>query len=533
MPDAREPAQVPPARDGRRRDRPQDDDSWGAFLVRSVAPGMIATTLVAIGAYGVGWLPLDTSVITWPVVDAMRSTLLGSIVSKGSVIVGVALLLQAWLLLGHDVLRGRTHRIDRLWVALAAWSLPLVLAPPLFSRDVYSYYAQGKLMVMGLDPYTHGSASVPGWFPDGVDPMWAEAPTPYGQVFLLLERGVAAFADAMPYTGAMMFRGIALAGVAMLAWGVPRLAEIGGIAPAKALWLGVLNPLVLMHFVSGCHNDSLMIGLVVVGLVAAASGRAVWGVVLTTLGAAVKPVALVVLPFVGLLWAGSTSGWSRRWRLWVATVAIAGAILVGLAVATRTGVGWISALGTPGAVVTWLSPPTAVALALGAIAGLFGLEITGALVTVCRLIGTAATVAVIAWLCLKPEGRTPVRAAALVMLALVALGPVVQPWYLLWSIPLFAASGLRRSELRIAVTLISILTLWGLVTSSATQDALLKLSDGVALILVAAVVAVILAASPRERRLLLGEESWDRIEPEGPAAIARKASLTMCRPPRR
>ena len=41
----------------------------------------------------------------------------------------------------------------------------------------------------------------------------------------------------------------------------------------------------------------------------------------------------------------------------------------------------------------------------------------------------------------KPQGRTAVRALVLAFLAVVALGPVVQPWYLLWVLPLAAATG--------------------------------------------------------------------------------------------
>lgn len=501
------------------------------FVLRSVVPGALATTLVAIGAFGVGWLPLDTSLLSWPVVDAMRSTLIGSIVCKASVIVGVALLLQSWLLLGHDVLRGRVPQPSRLWLALAAWCAPIVLAPPLFSRDVYSYFAQGKLMAAGLDPYTNGSASIPGWFPAGVDPMWAEAPTPYGQVYLLLERGVAEFAGTKPYTGAMTFRFLAVVGVALMAWGVPKLARAGGIPPAKALWLGVMNPLVIMHFISGCHNDSLMIGMIVAGLAVAACHHRILGVVIVVLGSSVKPIGLIALPFVGLIWAGRAATVRRRWLCWAGTAGIALVILGLLAVTTRTGFGWISALGTPGAVETWLSPPTAIGMILGAGIDLLGLHVANTVIAICRGLGTLASAVFLVWLCLKPEGRTPVRGAALGLLAIVVLGPVVQPWYLLWSIPLFAASGLSRIEFRVAIVGITGLSLWGLVTSSATQDALLRVPDGVALLVVAAVIVLVLAVSPQERRLLLGEGRSFALEPETVEALARRQELLVVRAP--
>ena len=86
----------------------------------------------------------------------------------------------------------------------------------------------------------------------------------------------------------------------------------------------MLNPIVLMHFVSGAHNDALMVGLVVAGLALAAQQRCIWGAVAVSLAVAVKPIALIALPFVGLLWAGRDGGWVDRIRSW----AFAGLALV-------------------------------------------------------------------------------------------------------------------------------------------------------------------------------------------------------------
>lgn len=526
------PGRIPPARDpsARHVPAPASGDTWLDFFIRAVIPGTIGTILIGIGALGVGWLPVDTVLLDNPVVDALRSTSLGAIVAKIAIVAGVILLLQAWLLLGFDVMRGLDRDIKRLWVALAAWCAPLMFCPPLFSRDVYSYFAQGKLMVAGIDPYTHGSSSVPGWFNDGVDPMWAEAPTPYGQFWLLLAKGAAQFTGPHPYSGALVMRVLTVAGVVMLAWAVPKIAFHCGISPSKALWLGVLNPLVLMHFVSGAHNDALMVGLIVAGFAVTLERWPLLGVVLVTLGGSVKPIGLVALPFIGLLWAGSRPRWSKICLRWIYTGLISGAILAVLAIYTKTGLGWIEALATPGAVRTWLSPPTAVGMAVGGFAGIFGFEITDTTVAVARLIGTGATLVILAWLCLRPWGRTPIRGAALALFTLVALGPVVQPWYVLWSLPLFAAAGLNRIELKTTLIGTAGFTLFGLVTSSATQDSLVQVSDAFGLVIVAIVIAILLAASPRERRLVLGEQEDAGIAPEDPPARARAMLLTMQRP---
>ena len=123
----------------------------------------------------------------------------------------------------------------------------MAISPPLFSRDVYSYFGQGRLLLEGYDPYTTGVSVLPGWFTFGADPM-GETPTPYGPFFLLLSRGVAAFSGSQAYLGALMFRLIAVLGLLLMLWAVPKPAQQHGINPAKAVWLTVLNPLVIMHF---------------------------------------------------------------------------------------------------------------------------------------------------------------------------------------------------------------------------------------------------------------------------------------------
>jgi len=101
-------------------------------------------------------------------------------------------------------------------------------------------------------------------------------------------------------------------------------------------------------------------------------------------------------------------------------------------------------------------------------------------------------VVIVARLLLKPQGRTAVRSMMLAFLAVVALGPVVQPWYLLWVLPLAAASGLSPRELRVVLFLVAGFTLYGIWETSASADSLLDLSDGLAMF--AAAVAVLLLA---------------------------------------
>ena len=145
-------------------------------LARYALPGLLGTALMALGSLGVGWLPASSALLDWAIVGTLRTTSGGEVFSRVAVLTGVALLLQAWLVLGHDVLDGLERGERRLAGILAIWIVPLLLMPPLFSRDAYSYFAQGQLVQSGLNPYETGVSALPGWFLTGADPLWAESP---------------------------------------------------------------------------------------------------------------------------------------------------------------------------------------------------------------------------------------------------------------------------------------------------------------------------------------------------------------------
>ncbi len=504
------------------------------FVAHHGLPGLVGTGLVAVGALGIGWTPPTSDFLRAFPVEILRSTLAGSLLSRALVIVGLVVLLQAWLLLGSTLMeRGRAGRVDprELYAVLAAWSLPLLLAPPLFSRDAFSYYVQGRVFATGHDPTTIGVSVIPGWMDDGADPMWVESPTPYGPLFLLIERTVASAAHPNGYLAALGFRLVAVIGVGLTAWAVTSLAQRHGIDPDRALWLGVLNPVVLMHLVSGAHNDALMIGLVTAGIALAAAQRCLWGAVLIGLAMTVKPIAIVALPFVGLLWAGIGAGWWPRIRSWLLALVAAGATAACAFLFADAGRGLISAtFGTPSGVITWLSPSTAVGKSIGLATTYLGWtsDITPVL-GIARLLGMVAALAIIAWLVLVPAGRSPAAGAGLALLAIVVLGPVVQPWYLLWCLPLLAATGLGLRSMRVVVFLTAFFTVHAMIESSTNADNVSGWIDAVTLVVAVAVVAIVMLASPRERRLLLGDPEHEALEPVTPEQVARHQAMTWPR----
>ena len=161
------------------------------------------------------------------------------------------------------------HRTAASWPARPCCGpLPLAVAPPMFSRDVYSYLAQSAILARGLDPYVLGPAEALGVddpLTRSIPTIWRDTPAPYGPLFLVLGRGITALTGNDVVLGVLAHRVLALAGLAMIVWALPRLARRCGLDAGLALWLGAANPLVLFHLVSGIHNEALMIGLMLVG----------------------------------------------------------------------------------------------------------------------------------------------------------------------------------------------------------------------------------------------------------------------------
>ncbi|MFA7323341.1 MAG: polyprenol phosphomannose-dependent alpha 1,6 mannosyltransferase MptB [Candidatus Nanopelagicales bacterium] len=479
------------------------------LLLRHGLPGFIGTTCIAVGALGVGWLPGTTELLTNPIVDSLRGSTSGTLIARSLVLIGLAVLLQAWLLIGTDLIHEGAWPVRQLRWVLGMWIVPLALAPPLFSRDVYSYYAQGRLFETGADPTTTGVGSLPGWFDIGADPMWTESPTPYGPTFLLIERAVSSIAHPNAYLAGIMLRLISLAGVALMAVFVPKLARAYGADESTAMWIGVLNPLVIMHFVSGAHNDALMVGLIVLALWLGTCQQCLWSAALIGLAASIKPIGLLALPFIGLQYAGTGASWMKRIRAWLITGLAAGVVIVCAFLVADAGYGVLkAAFATPGSVLTWLSPTTVVGQITGGITTAVGLTPDAyGVISVVHTIGTLLALVLIAWLIFTGDRRSPLRGAALAFGAIVVLGPVVHPWYLLWALPLFAAAGLSIRERRTAVIITIILIVHGMIESSTASDNVWDITDLITFLIALAIVLIISLASPRERHLILGAGS--------------------------
>ena len=226
--------------------------------------GTVGALLMGLGSLGAGTAPvLGNPVVGLPLLGLFTRMPTASLAVAFT---GMAMVVLAWLWLGALVAPGRARLVPRAALnrTMMMWAIPLLVAPPMFSRDVYSYLAQSAMANRGLDPYVLGPADALGVdhpLVRGIPTIWRNTPAPYGPLFLTLGRPIDSIASDHVVLGALLHRSLAVVGLVMIVWALPRLARRTGVSPVFALWLGVANPLVLFHLVSGAHNDALMIGL--------------------------------------------------------------------------------------------------------------------------------------------------------------------------------------------------------------------------------------------------------------------------------
>src|ERR1700731_4332715 len=243
------------------------NDRERVALGRTRVFGATGTVLMAIGALGAGARP----VVQDPTFGVRLLNLPSRIqtVSLTMTTTGAVMMALAWLMLGRFALGKRRMSRGDLDRPLLLWTLPLLIAPPMYSKDVYSYLAQSQISLEGLDPYKVGPASGLGLghvFTMSVPTLWRETPAPYGPLFLWIGRGISALTGENIVAAVLCHRLVVLVGVGLIVWATPRLARrCGGAAEGSALWLGAANPLLIMHLVAGVHNEALMLGLMLAG----------------------------------------------------------------------------------------------------------------------------------------------------------------------------------------------------------------------------------------------------------------------------
>lgn len=428
--------------------------------------GLAGSAAVAVGGAGAGALPVGEALA--PSSGRAAAGVFGAYF-------GLVLLVAAWAWLGRAVRGPRPPGTRGMVVTLVVWAAPLVVAPPLFSRDVYSYLAQGAMVEARIDVYAHGPDRLGGPLAAQVSPLWQDTPTPYGPLFLSFASLIARASGAELSAGLLGMRLVALLGVGLMVLSLVLLARRGGTDPGAALWLGALNPLLLLHLVAGAHNDAVMLGLLGMGLVAARGRFPVLGAVLMTLAALVKAPAALGLLAVAVFWAGGLGGRYRWLRAGCATAAVALATTAVVTAVAGTGYGWIGALNTPVSRHNWaltsLLGRTTAWVLRGA-----GSDLAPFALDAWRAVGLAATAVAVLLVWLRRPRYSPLYALGLSLIAVAVLGPAIRPWYVLWGLFPLAAAAPPGPARRVVAVASGVLALAQLPSGLAADGAQLTLA---------------------------------------------------------
>ena len=106
--------------------------------------GLLAALLLALGSRSAGAVRTRGGIVRQADLDWITFGHAASI-GDGCIWAGIGLLIFSWMRLGRAV-GNDTISLAHMWRIFAATTAPMLLAGPLFSRDVYSYLMQGTML---------------------------------------------------------------------------------------------------------------------------------------------------------------------------------------------------------------------------------------------------------------------------------------------------------------------------------------------------------------------------------------------------
>ncbi|MGV9413952.1 alpha-(1-_6)-mannopyranosyltransferase A [Nocardia sp. NPDC003693] len=423
--------------------------------------GFFGALMITFGGFGAGSVRRND-----PLLEAAHLSWLrfghGYALSTVFVWIGVLAMITAWVRLGRATIGNVpnvTVTLNELRAIVGIWIFPLLFAVPMFSRDAYSYLAQGALLRDGFNPYEVGPVVNPGVLLDNVSPVWTTTTAPYGPIFLLLARAITSLTGENVVAGTIALRLVMLPGLALMVWAVPHLTKHLGGKPTTALWLSVLNPLVLIHLMGGVHNEMLMVGLMAAGIALVLERHHVAGIVVVAIGVGVKATAGVALPFLVWIWmihererrAAQGEGELPHPTLMFAKiaglgVAVFAAVFAVASALAGVGIGWLTALSGSKKIINWLSLPTVMAHMTTWVTP-FRLE---PVLDVTRALCAAALIVVLVWTWwrFRNSERAAVFGILIAFVAIVILSPAALPWYYSWPLALAAGFALSTTTLQ-------------------------------------------------------------------------------------
>jgi hypothetical protein len=375
-------------------------------------------------------------------------------------IAAVMLWLAAAYLLGLKLLSSLASRNKAVWLVIAAtlvYQATLAWLPGLFSQDVFSYIAYGRLAaVYDLNPYVWPPSAVA---KDAILPwvasVWRTYPAPYGPLWLDVQWTMQRlFGSASIQDQALAYR--LLANVLLLAnlglaWRLlGRLTPLSRAQRTTALASLAWNPLVLFEIAANAHNDVMMVTFSLLGLLLfTRSNNGIASVASFWLGALVK-----YLSGLGLVWvaiaAVASSGRILR-LVWLALISVAIALIVAWPwlelpdsleplLAETAGVGYVNAL------------PDGLALAVGD--HVLGRDLARAMERLLIVVGFGAY---LIWEARRVwADATPAAVARAcgrsILIYVLAVSTSVQTWYFYLPMALLIVLGWHQALTRVTVS---------------------------------------------------------------------------------
>jgi alpha-1,6-mannosyltransferase len=306
-----------------------------------------------------------------------------------------------------------------------AMRLALLLVEPYLSSDIYRYIWDGRVQAAGINPYRYVPKA----------PELAQLRD--AAIFPLINR--ASYAPTIyPPAAQAIFLGLTRLGESVLVMKLGLLAfEAGAVAAILALlqrqgapltrvaayaW----HPLPVWEIAGNGHADAAMIALLLVGLLLFVQGRTILAGVAATLGALIKPTALLALP---VFW----RSWDWRLPLAVALTAVlaylpylsVGAGVLGFLPAYLQEEGFAAGSGS-GFKLLWLAEQVAGPLPHG------GMLYIG--LAALTMIGLALAVSFRS----DRSDETSMRSLAWLLIAFLVLSSPHYPWYFLVLVPFLA-----------------------------------------------------------------------------------------------
>jgi hypothetical protein len=310
---------------------------------------------------------------------------------------------------GLFLVRRRGAGIVVVCAIAAAIQLAPLAGPLLISRDVYAYWAYGRIAaVHHANPYS----VAPGHFSaDPADramaPVWRNSKSVYGPVFSAASAGLAATSGRSAETAALGYRMAAALGMLVVTGLAMALAPLPAFAAAFVGW----NPFLAQNFAGGGHNDVWMMAFVLAALVLAKRRPKLAGASFAV-AVGVKWIALPLVPLQLL-------AEKRRRALVMALGFGAATVIIAAVTSVFFGTAWMTAL----APFTYRLSHWALPSRLSA----FGIP---------RWFALAPLVLAAPWLVRSARRGRPRLSIATILLLLAT--PWLLPWYAGWVVPLAA-----------------------------------------------------------------------------------------------